>query len=370
MKLTVAGGYITTFGELWDKSLTDLAYEAVFGALKNAQIDPADVDAVVVANMAATQFDGQAHLGALVSGMFPHYPTALRVEAACASGGVALLQAELGLLSGLYKTVVVVGVEKMTDKAAEVTEILSSAANIDTEFGSTFPGLYALLAQAHMQQFGTTREALSTVASKNHNHALSNPKAQFRKAISVTAVEKSPMVADPLHMLDCSPVSDGAAAVVLTTKKHTSKVFVTGFGQGQDSLDLAGRASLTQLAATKKAAQLAFAQAGILPANITVAEVHDCFTIAELFAIEDLGLFPKGTSGEATVQGKTTFGGQLVVNHSGGLKACGHPVGATGVKQVAYLWELLTKGEYQNGLAHNVGGSGATAVVHILENKS
>ncbi len=370
MNIVIAGGYITQFGELWHKSLHALMTEAVEGALKSAAVDPKQVDAVIVANMAATQFEGQAHLGALASELFSHFPPAVRVEAACASGGVALLQAELGLLSGQYQTVVVVGVEKMTDKAAEVTEILSSAANIDTEYGSTFPGLYALLARAHMQQFGTTREALSTVASKNHQHAMGNKKAQFRKTISVAAVEKSPLVADPLHMLDCSPVSDGAAAVVLTTKMHSSKVRVVGFGQGQDSLDLAGRKSFTELQATKTAAKQAFARAGLAPAAIPLAEVHDCFTIAELFAIEDLGFFTKGDAGRATIAGETTFGGKIVINHSGGLKACGHPVGATGIKQVAYLWELLMQKQYQRGLAHNVGGSGATAVVHILEQHS
>ncbi len=217
-----------------------------------------------------------------------------------------------------------------------------------------------------MAEFGTTRAQLTAVSVQNHHHALSNPNAQFRKEITSEQVENSPLIADPLRLLDCSPVSDGAAAVVLTTKRVRGAPRVLGFGHGADSLTLAGRLSLTSLNATVRAAQQAYTHSGLKPRDIPVAEVHDCFTIAQLLALADLGFFPAKQTGPATLTGKTTYGGKIVINPSGGLKAVGHPVGATGVKQVAYLARLIRDGQFERGLAHNVGGSGATAVVHIL----
>ena len=370
-QLYVTGSHITHFGELWERSLEDLLQEAATQAVENAGIQETNIEAVFVANMAADQFETQSHLGALVSHFFPHHPPATRVEAACASGGVALIQAYTALLSGLYETVLVVGVEKMTD-GADVTSVLSAAAHQAKEYGSTFPGLYALLAKAHMEKYQTPRRALSMISAKNHTHALTNKKAQFRRRISPEMVEASVVVADPLTVLDCSPVSDGAAAVVLSVKKPKKRsVQVTGFGQGQDSLDLTDRKSLTSLQSTKTAAKKAYTMARCKPNDIQVAEVHDCFTIAELLAMEDLGFCKPGSSAQAVLDLQTTLENRNkklpVINHSGGLKACGHPVGATGVKQVAYLYELLSEGDFSKALAHNVGGSGATAVVSILE---
>jgi acetyl-CoA C-acetyltransferase len=265
--------------------------------------------------------------------------------------------------------VLVVGAEKMNDVDSAVsTKFLAAAANYANEYGSTFPGLYALMAQAHMQQFGTIREHLSAVAVKNHEHSFSNPQAQYHKHFTLEQVSKSMPVADPLRLLDCSPITDGAAAVVLSSRKVRQKPSIVGFGQGQDSMDIAHRTNLWELQATKKAATSAYQMANLTADQIPVAEVHDCFTIAEILATEDLGFFEKGKGGVAVQTGKTTHGGTVVINPSGGLKACGHPVGATGVKQVAYLANLLEKGEYPYALAHNVGGSGATAVVHILKN--
>ena len=364
------GAYSTKFGELWDKSLEDLAKEATEGVLENAGIPARKVDAIFVSNMAAEQFEGQAHLGALVSSFFTHVPPAVRVEAACASGGVAVIQAEQALLSGLYTTVLVVGVEKMTDSTNQATEILSAAAHRKREYGSTFPGLYALLTKAYTQKYGEIRDVLSAISVKNHSNALTNPNAQFHKKITSTMVEKSPLVADPLRMLDCSPLSDGAAAILLSTEPPPNTKYpvqVVGFGQGQDSLDLAHRSSLTSLRATKRAAKVAYARAGCTAKDIEVAEVHDCFTTAELLAMEDLGFCREGTA-PAKLRSKKTSPKQKI-NLSGGLKASGHPVGATGVKQVAYLYSLLSEGKYTTALAHNVGGSGATAVVHILSTK-
>lgn len=375
--ITIAGTAITQFGELWDRSLIDLAIEVLAEVTADASqhgLAPTDIEAVFVANKAASNYQKQHHLGAVISDLLPHHPPGTRIEGACASGGLALLAAEQALLSGQYQTVLVLGIEKMTDvSSSETTAILSGAADVEREYGSTFPGLYALLAQAHMSAFGTTRQQLSAVSVKNHHNALKNPKAQFHKKITEQSVTTSQVIAEPLRLLDCSPITDGAAAVILTTKKLESKkkskknrsVQIVGFGHGQDRLTLADRASLTELLATKEAAAQAYAMASLSANMIEAAEVHDCFTIAELLAIEDLGFVPKGQAGPATLNNKV----KATINPSGGLKACGHPVGATGVKQVAYMARYLLENTLQTGLTHNVGGSGATAVVHILQAK-
>jgi acetyl-CoA C-acetyltransferase len=392
-KIKVIGNYITKFGELWDRSLESLFEEALHGSLvsvegplfknqieekeygtktQKSKFDPTEIEAVFVANMAAGQYTNQLHLNALVSQMLPHRPPAFRFEAACASGSMAAEAAELALLSGKYKTVLVVGAEKMTDvSSGDTTRILASASEFQKEYGSNFPALYALLAQAHMKEFGTTRQQLSAVASKNHKHAITNNKAQFRREIQPEVISKSMSIADPIRLLDCSPVSDGASAVILSSKdikKYSHKTEIVGVGHAQDSLSLSDRKLLTELNATKKAANLAYAEAGVRPKDISYAEVHDCFTIAEILASEDLGFIKKGLGGEAVTTGKTTYGGTVVINPSGGLKACGHPVGATGIKQIAFISNLLEeekKAKY--AVTHNVGGSGATAIVHVLK---
>lgn len=367
MNISIIGTGITQFGELWDKSLIDLAQEAIGKSAEDAGIDLTEIEAVFVSNMSSHVFDGQAQLGALVSQFFPHFPPGFHSEGACASGGLALLNAQYALLSGRYKTVMVVGVEKMTDApVGDVTQMLSGASKKSEEAGSTFPALYALITQLHQAKFGTTREMLSQVAVQNHEHAFQNPHAQFHKHIKTEDVPKSPVVAPPLHVLDCSPISDGAAAVILTTKTVKDAPQILGRGHGQDSLDLASRKNFTTLDATVRAAKEAFSEAKLKPKDIQSAEVHDCFTIAQLLALEDLGFFEKGKAGDATLKGKTTFGGEVVINPSGGLKASGHPVGATGIKQLAYMAQLIKQNTFPVGLTHNVGGSGATAIVHIL----
>lgn len=396
MKISILGSAVTQFGELWDQSLVELMNQAMTDSLEdaatNSSITVSQIEAVFVANKAAGSFENQHHLNALASQFFDHLPPAMRVEAACASGGLALLAAEHALLAGQYKTVMVVGVEKMTDvSGSETTRILSGAADATQEYGSTFPALYGLLTQLHSQKFGTTRQQLSQVAVKNHLHALSNPHAQFHKGLTVEQVSKSTLVAEPIRLLDCSPISDGAAAVILTTQEFAGKDLtqITGFGHGQDHMELAHRKDLTTFAATQKAAQQAFTAANLKPSDISAAEVHDCFTIGEILAIEDLGFFAKGEGGKATEVGLTTADTSaqktankstnlpvnlrpkngLIINPSGGLKGCGHPVGATGVKQLAYLHKYLQQNNFRYGLTHNVGGAGATAVVHILENQ-
>jgi acetyl-CoA C-acetyltransferase len=227
-----------------------------------------------------------------------------------------------------------------------------------------------------MRDYGTTREQLAAVSVKNHYHASLNPNAQFHTTLTIEQVMRSSRIADPLRLLDCSPISDGASAVVVTGKKPAHGIVVAASMVATDSLGLSRRASLTQLAATKEAGKRAYAYAGITAKDVDVAEVHDCFTIAEILAMEDLGFFAKGHAAAAITAGETQLGKSrhLVVNPSGGLKGCGHPVGATGVKQIVELVDQLrgragarqVKGATV-GLAHNVGGSGATAVVHILK---
>ena len=364
----IIGTGITPFGELWEKGLTDLLHQAAWEAIESAKLDPDDIEAIYVSNMGAGILENQLHLGALISSFFLHFPPAMRIEGACASGGLALLTAEAALLSGQYKTVLVVGGEKMTDvSAAEATRMLAGASNVSMEPGATFPGLYALLAQAYQAQYGEIRETLSTIAVQNHRHSLDNPNAQFHKEFTIEQVSRSAPVADPLRLLDCSPLTDGAAAVILTTKRVGGAPRVAGTGHGMDALALSQRSSLTSLAATRRAARQAFHQAKLKPTDIPVAEVHDCFTIAQLLALEDIGFFKPGKALAATLNNQTTYDGQVIINPSGGLKASGHPVGATGIKQVAYLTRLLQQKAFPRALAHNVGGSGATAVVHILE---
>lgn len=268
----------------------------------------------------------------------------------------------------------------MTDhKPEEVASgLMGAGSDEERQAGVTFPGLYAMLSKSHMQKYGTTREQMAAVSVKNHYHASLNGKAHFKNPITIERVLKSTCIADPLTLLDCSPISDGAAAVIVSSETKTSvkPVYVSGAGVATDTLGLAGRDDLTTLSAAVKAAKIAYSDSGKKPADIDIAEVHDCFSIAEILAMEDLGFYEKGKAGEAIFNQETTLGkGKLIVNTSGGLKACGHPVGATGVKQIAEVVSQL-RGEAHGkqvagakaGLTHNVGGSGAVAVVHIFEN--
>lgn len=379
MTVSIIGASTTKFGELWSVSPRTLAREAVFGALKDAGIQTRQIQALFVGNMLSGMLGGQEHLGAFFAEElgFSH-AAAIKIEGACASGGLAIHAAVNGILSGQYETVAVLGVEKMTDHKPEdvATALMGAGSSQECASGCTFPGLYAILARLHMQKFGTTEKDLAAVAVKNHYHASLNPHAQFHKAITIEAVLKSHKVADPLKLLDCSPISDGASALILSIKHQASSINVIASSVATDTLGLAERKSLTQLQATTEAAMRAYKQAGVNAKDINVAEVHDCFTIAEILALEDLGFYTKGSASRAITGGEVTLGKakKLVVNSSGGLKGCGHPIGATGVKQVVELVEQLrgTAGKRQVagarvGLAHNVGGSGATAVVHILQ---
>ena len=383
--VAVIGIGLTKFGELWDKSFRQLTAEAGSKAILDSGVSGKDIDAMYVGSMSSGRFVGQEHVGALVadaSGFSHLHIPSTRVEGACASGSLALREGYLSIASGMNDVVVIGGIEKMNDVGGSAaTETLATAADQEWEafFGATFPGLYAMIAKRHMHEYGTTKEDLARVAVKNHHNGTMNPFAQYQKEISIDTALNATPVAEPLGLMDCSPVTDGAAAVVLCAtdrlKDFSGKpVKIIGSGQASDTLSLHGRRDITTLDATVHAGKMAYKQAHLKPSDINLAEVHDCFTIAEICAIEDLGFVKKGEGGKAVENKITTIDGSLPVNTSGGLKSKGHPVGATGVAQIVEITKQL-RGEADKrqvkdariGLAHNVGGSGATCVVHILE---
>ena len=383
MSVVIVGAGITKFGEHWDKAFRELIAEAGIKAIQSSGLRGEQIEAIYGGCMASGRLIGQEHIGALIADQLGLNPIpSTRCEAACASGSVALRTAYLAIKSGAHDIVAVGGVEKMTELNTEgVSFALGGAGDQEIELfhGATFPSLYALLARAHMHEFGTTEQQMAAVAVKNHANAMLNPNAQFHREITIEQVMNSGYVAEPIKLLDCSPITDGAAAIILCSKDKAKELGLKGVEilaseQASDSLALTGRESLTELRATRIAAQKAYEKAGIKPSKVDFAEVHDCFTIAEILAIEDLGFFKKGEGGIASEKGKTSLKGKIPINPSGGLKAKGHPVGATGVAQAveAYL-QLMGLAEQRQiknakiGLTHNVGGSGATAVVTIYK---
>ena len=341
-----------------------------------------DIKALYVGHMGES-YEHQGHTGAILSDWAGLTPVpAVRVEGACASSGVALRCGVSAVLSGLADVVMVGGVEKMTNRTTpEVTEFLAMASDFPFEqwHGLTFPGLYALMATAHMHKYGTTEEQLGMVAVKNHGNGAKNPKAHMQKEITLEQAVKSMTVAWPLKLFDCSLITDGGSCAILTkpeiAKKFTdTPLYIVGTGQASDPIGLYEKKDLTTISAARLAARQAYSMAGVEPKDINIAEVHDCFTIAELIAYEDLGFCKPGEGGKLIQEGVTKIGGKTPVNTSGGLKSKGHPVGATGVGQLyeVYLQFLGRAGNRQVsglkvGLTHNVGGSGATAVVHIYK---
>ncbi len=382
-KVAVVGAGYTRFGEHWERSLRDLSTEAGALALADSRLSGKDIQALYVGNMSAGRFIGQEHLGALGAdhaGLTPLPAT--RCEAACASGALAFRNACLAIQSGKYDIVMAAGAEKMTDlKGTDAIATLMGAGDQEWEssIGLTFTGLYALMARAHMAKYGTTREQMAMVSVNNHRNGVRNDRAQFRYEITVDKVLSSPMIADPLTLLDCSPITDGAAAVILASeeiaRKFENPIWVLSSSQASDSLALHDRQSLTEINATRVAVRNAFRESGLGPGDIDLAEVHDCFSINEIIALEDLGFCRKGEGGKFVEQGKISRDGEMPVNTTGGLKSVGHPVGATGIRQLADLTMQL-RGGYgplqvsgcRTGLALNIGGSGATSVVTILGN--
>ncbi|MGQ9530118.1 MAG: thiolase domain-containing protein [Candidatus Bathycorpusculaceae bacterium] len=339
-----------------------------------------DIAALFVGHMGES-YEHQGHMGATVAdwaGLL-HIP-ATRVEAACSSSGAALRAGVYAVLSGLCDVVMVGGVEKMTHRSTlEVTEYLAMASDYPFEqwHGITFPGLFALMATAHMHKYGTTEKHMAMVAVKNHYHGSLNPKAHMQKEITLETALSSRVIAWPLKLYDCSLITDGASCLILTkpelAKKYTDMpVHIIGSGQASDTIGMYEREEFTSLTAAKLAAKKAYEMAKVKPEEISVAEVHDCFTIAEIIAYEDLGFCKPGEGGSLAESGETKIGGRIPVNTSGGLKAKGHPVGATGTAQAYEIYLQLTgqaeKRQVEDaevGLTHNVGGSGATATVHI-----
>lgn len=379
----VVGVGMSQWGEVWRKSLRQLFVDAALEAIHNSGVD--HLDSLYVGCMSSGLFVGQEHIGALMAD-YLGMPgvAALRVESACAAGGMAFRQAFIEVASGVSDVVLAGGVEKMTDCSGnDATYALATAADQEYEVfhGATFPGLYAMMAHAHMDRYGTTREMLSAVAVKNHKNGAKNPSAQYPFEVKPEQVAKSVMIADPLRILDCSPITDGAAAVIVTSEdvaKRLGKPYikVIGSGAATDYIQLAQRVDLTKINAATLAAKRALKMAGKTIRDAQFTEVHDCFTIAEIIILESIGLYEPGQAGPATLAGETALEGRFPVNTSGGLKSKGHPVGATGVAQVVEVYKQLT-GQAENGrqipgspkigMTQNMGGSGASSVVHIME---
>ncbi len=372
----------TAFGAFADRGLRSLAVEAIQNSLADAGVPPQAVEALYLGNFAGPSFVGQNHLAPYIgaaSGLKSIPCT--RIENACASSGSAFFHAWQSVATGAYELAIAAGVEKMTSQpTTRVTEILAGAGDAESEgaVGATFPALFAMIANRHMHQYGTTREQLAAVAVKNHANGAQNPLAHMRKLITMEQALAGRLVAEPLSVYDCSLVSDGAASVVLAPLAHAPRYTARGarilaVAQTSDEVALDRKPDITRIDSVALAAQKAYQMAGLGPENIEFAEVHDCFTIAEIVATEDLGFCAKGEGGPFAAAGCSSLSGRLPVNASGGLKSKGHPVGATGVGQICDAVQQL-RGEagsrqlprHRIGLTQNLGGSGATCVVSIL----
>jgi acetyl-CoA C-acetyltransferase len=326
-------------------------------------------------------FEHQGHTGPTVLDWVGLLPTqAFRTEGACGSSATAIRCGIFAVLSGLADVVMVGGVEKMTHRAtSDVTEYLAMACDFPFEQwnGLTFPGLFAMVATSHMHKYGTTEEQMALVAVKNHHHGSMNPKAHMQTEITLEKAMSSRVIAWPLKLFDCSLITDGASCLILTkpelAKKFTdTPIHIIGSGQASDTIGLYERDEFTTLKAGKLAAKEAYRMASVTPGDIDVAEVHDCFTIAEIVAYEDLGFCKRGEGGRFIEDGQSHIGGSVAVCTSGGLKSKGHPVGATGAAQAYEIYLQLTEQAEKRqvkgaeiGLTHNVGGLGATGVVNI-----
>ncbi len=381
-RVAIIGVGMSNFGELWDKSLSDFTLEAGMLAIFDSNIQGADLDAIVIGNMSAGRFTGQEHLGALAADMggLGNLP-AYSVEAACASGGAAVRQAYMSIKSGEHDCMLVLGCEKMSDvNQTEAMNTMSVASDWEWEglFGATFPALYAFIQRRHMLEYGTTDEQLGLVSVKNHANAVHNPWAQFQRAVPLKIVMNSGMLADPIRILHSSPISDGAAGLVMCSeemaKKYTdTPIYVDASTQASDTLALHDRSDITTMNAVVTSSRDAFRRADVEIDDIDVFEMHDSFTISEIVLMEDVGIAEKGKGGPAVEEGITQIDGAFPVNASGGLKARGHPIGATGVAQIVEL-ALQLRGDAEGrqvdgaekGLAVNIGGTGATAITHIL----
>lgn len=372
----------TPFGAFPDRDLRSLAVEAGEKCLRDARVEPGQVESFYLGNFAGPAFVGQNHLAPYVSNALGIRDVpATRIEAACASSGSAFFHAWTEVAAGVFDLVMVVGVEKMTSQpTARVSQILAEAGDCSGEMkaGSTFASLFAMIARRHMHDFGTRKEHLAAVAVKNHAAGALNPDAHMRKCITLEQAMAAKPIAEPLNLYDCSLISDGAAAVLLAPLERAPEftdrpVRVLGVAQASDYVALDQKPDITTFPAVRRAGEKAYTMAGVKPSAIQFAELHDCFTIAEIIATEDLGFVARGHGGPYAFEGCTSLHGARPVNTSGGLKAKGHPVGATGAAQICDL-VLQIRGQagerqlkrHELGLAENLGGSGATCVVTIL----
>ena len=384
-EVAVVGVGQTKFGELWDRSFREIGIEAGLQALVDAKLSSSDLGGLFLGNMASGSLISQEHIAPLIldyAGLAGRHLPAVRVEGGGASGALALHQGYLAVASGLYDYVVVGGAEKLTDVPdATATQITASTADHEWEvvFGATLPALWGLVARRHMHLYGTTREQLARVSVHAHEMGAKNPNAHFRNRLTVEQVVGAPPIAEPLGVLDCAPFSDGAAAVVLgpleQARRHTdTPVRIVASQVACDSMALQHRREITSVGASVEAARLAFGRAKRTSKDVQVAEIHDAYSICPLIGLEDLGFVERGRAGPEFASGRFGPGGSPTVNPSGGTKAQGRPFGAVGVAQVVELVRQL-RGEAKDrqvsgaelGLAHDLGGTGATAVVHLLE---
>ena len=378
-RVAVIGVGITKFGK-HDRTSAELFAEAAADAIVDAEIAPSQVQALYYGNVTGGETEHQLHMGPLAATMLglPSIPTT-RFETACATSHAAFRHAVMEIASGVSDIALVGGAERVlnvpTDAATEYFAYCSDA-TYEQSLGLTFPGVFALIARAHMDRYGTTEEQMAHVAVKNHRHGTLNPKAQFQKEISLETVLRSPYVADPLKLYDCCPFTDGGAAVVLAAEdvaRRRRAVWVLATEAAADTMFIHEKRDLARVPATERAALQAYRRAGKTPGEIDVVELHDCFTIAEIVATEGLGFFEPGAGGIAAEKGWTSLGGKIPVNPSGGLKAKGHPIGATGAAQIG---EIVTQlrgdagarqvGGARTGLVHTLGGNTATVLVSLL----
>ena len=379
-RVAVIGVGVTKFGK-HDRTSAELFAEAAREAVVDAGIEPRAIQALYYGNVTGGESERQLHMGPLAASLvgLPTIPTT-RFENACATSHAAFRHAVMEVAAGMSDVVLVGGAERIlhvpTDHATEYFAYCSDA-SFEQPTGLTFPGVFALIARAHMEKYGTTETQMAHVAVKNHRHGLHNPKAQFRKEITLETVLQSAYVADPLKLFDCCPFTDGGAALVLASEEvartHRRAVWVLGSAAASDTMFIHDKRDLSRVTATERAAAGAYRQAGRGPQDVDVVELHDCFTIAEILATEGLGLVEPGMGGPAAEKGWTSLGGKIPVNVSGGLKAKGHPIGATGAAQIAEIVTQL-RGEAgprqvdgaRTGLTHTLGGNTATVLVSLF----
>ena len=380
--VVITGIGSTAFAKHEGRSIESLAVEAGNAAIKRSGLERHEIGAVYLGNFVAGPLLGQEVLAGIIAdelgiGLVP----CTKVEGACASGGIAFRHAVLAVQTGQCDAALVIGAEKMTHATgAQVTSALNCAMDnrSDGPSGLTFPGLFGLTWRVHAAKYGTTRDEVSAVVIKNKANGLKNPLAQMGANLTNDIIRQSAMIADPLQLYDCCPVSDGAAALVVVAADRAKgsadlPIRVRAAIQTRGPARLAGNEDLVSYPATRRAAQLAYEAAGISAKNVHLAEIHDCFSMAEVVHSEDLGLVPRGMGAKWAVEGRTSVGGSIPINASGGLLSKGHPIGATGVGQ---LFEVITqlRGTHTNqvkgasiGLTQNVGGAGVAVTVSILE---